>query len=46
MMRLLGFKWRPSYKTAWHQHNVRVKAEGLIVIHENPSGIMESSENF
>jgi len=34
VLRLLGFKWRPSYKTLWHWLNVRVKAEGLIVIHE------------
>jgi len=45
LRRLLGFKWRPSYKTAWHRHNVRVKAGGLIVIRENPSGIMESPES-
>jgi len=31
---LLGFSLRPSYKTLWHWLNVRVKAEGLIVIHE------------
>jgi len=34
VLMLLGFKWRPSYKTVWHWLNVRVKAEGLIVIHE------------
>jgi len=34
LWRLLGFKWRPSYKTVWHWLNVRVKAEGLILIHE------------
>jgi len=34
LIRLLGFKWRPSYKSLWHWLNVRVKAEGLIVIHE------------
>ena len=32
-LRLLGFRWRPSYKTLWHRLNVRVK-EGLIVVHE------------
>mgnify|MGYP000235729241 CR=1 FL=1 len=34
VLRLLGFRWRPSYKTLWHWLNVRVKAEGLIVIYE------------
>jgi len=30
---LLGFKWRPSYKTVWHWLNVRVSPEGLETIH-------------
>jgi len=34
VLRLLGFNWRPSYKTVRHWLNVRVKTEGLIVIHE------------
>ena len=33
-LRLLGFRWRPSYKTVWHWLNVRVKPEGLEMIHE------------
>ena len=30
----ISFKWKPIYKTLWHWHNVRVKAEGFILIHE------------
>lgn len=31
---LLGFGWRPSYKTVWHWLKVRIKEEGLERIHE------------
>jgi len=34
VLRLLGFSWRPSYKTLWHWLNVRIGPEGLMVIHE------------
>ena len=30
---LLGFKWRPSYKTVWHWLNVRLGPEGLETVH-------------
>ena len=30
---LLGFKWKPSYKTVWHWLNKRVGPEGLEAIH-------------
>ena len=32
-LRLLGFKWRPSYKTVWHRLNVRLSPEGLETVH-------------
>ena len=32
-LRLLGFKWRPSYKTVWHWIHVRFRSEGLERIH-------------
>jgi hypothetical protein len=32
-LRLLGFKWKPSYKTVWHFLNKRVGPEGLEAIH-------------
>ena len=33
-LRLLGFKWRPGYKTIWHWLNIRLGPEGLEKIHE------------
>ena len=32
-VKLLGFKWKPSYKTVWHFLNKRVGPEGLEAIH-------------
>ena len=32
-LRLLGFRWRPSYKTLWHWLNKRIKQGGLEAIH-------------
>jgi hypothetical protein len=32
-LRLLGFKWKPSYKTVWHWLNVRLGPEGLETVH-------------
>jgi len=32
-VKLLGFKWKPSYKTVWHWLNKRVGPEGLEAIH-------------
>jgi len=32
-LRLLGFKWKPSYKTVWHWLNVRLHPEGLEIVH-------------
>lgn len=32
-LRLLGFKWRPSYKTVWHWLNKRFRPEGMETIH-------------
>ena len=32
-LRLLGFKYRPSYKTVWHWLNIRVKPEGLETVY-------------
>jgi hypothetical protein len=31
-LRLLGFRWRPSYKTVWHWLNRRLGPEGLEVL--------------
>ena len=30
---LLGFKWRPSYKTVWHWLHRRLGPEGLAKVH-------------
>jgi len=30
---LLGFRWKPSYKTVWHWLNVRLGPEGLETVH-------------
>lgn len=32
-LRLLGFRWKPSYKTVWHWLNRRLGPEGLETIH-------------
>lgn len=32
-VKLLGFKWKPSYKTVWHWLNKRVGPQGLETIH-------------
>src|SRR5664280_571855 len=32
-IKLLGFKYKPSYKTVWHWLNKRIDPEGLEVIH-------------
>ena len=32
-LRLLGFKWKPSYKTVWHSLNERLCPEGLETVH-------------
>ena len=32
-VRLLGFKWKPSYKTVWHWLNKRIGPQGLETIH-------------
>lgn len=32
-LKLLGFTWRPSYKTVWHWLNVRLGPEGLETVH-------------
>ena len=32
-VKLLGFKWKPSYKTVWHFLNKRVGPEGLAALH-------------
>jgi len=32
-LRLLGFKWKPSYKTVWHWLNKRIHPEGLEMVH-------------
>jgi hypothetical protein len=32
-LRLLGFKWKPSYKAVWHWLNVRLGPEGLETVH-------------
>jgi len=32
-LRLLGFRWKPSYKTVWHWLNVRLGPEGLETVH-------------
>jgi len=32
-LRLLGFKWKPSYKTVWHWLNKRLRPEGLEILH-------------
>ena len=32
-LNLLGFKWKPSYKTVWHFLNKRLGPEGLEAIH-------------
>lgn len=41
VLRLLGFKWRPSYKTMWHWLNDRIKPEGLERLHQ---ALMEEIE--
>jgi len=32
-LKLLGFRWKPSYKTVWHWLNVRLGPEGLETVH-------------
>jgi len=32
-VKLLGFKWKPSYKTVWHWLNKRISPEGVEAIH-------------
>jgi len=32
-LRLLGFRWKPSYKTVWHWLNVRLGPEGLETVY-------------
>lgn len=34
VLHLLGFRWKPSYKTLWHWLNDRVKPEGLERLHQ------------
>jgi hypothetical protein len=34
-LKLLGFKWTPSYKTVWHWLNKRLGPEGLERVHES-----------
>jgi hypothetical protein len=34
-IRLLGFRWKPSYKTVWHWLNVRLGPEGLEKVHSS-----------
>jgi len=32
-LRLLGFRWKPSYKTVWHWFNERMRPDGLEIVH-------------
>jgi len=40
-LRLLGFRWKPSYKTVWHWLNVRLGPEGLETVH---SALMKATK--
>jgi hypothetical protein len=42
-LKLLGFRWKPSYKTVWHWLNVRLRPEGLEIVHAALMGAIKEA---